>query len=36
MNLLWDCQINTYCFARLPNVDIDYSFSQSVTSNEFI
>ena len=29
-------KLNTYCFTRLPDVDIDYSFSGPVTSNESI
>ena len=34
MDLLWDCQLNTYCFARLPDVDIDYSLvDQSLQMN---
>ena len=35
-NNIWNCQINTYCFARLPDVDIEYPFSGSVTPDEFI
>ena len=26
----------THCFTRLPNVDIDFSFSGPITSDEFI
>ena len=27
---------NSYCFTRLPNVNIDYSLGGPITSDEFI